>query len=62
MTREDIQPPFPCQMILPGGVPRGGGHIPYRTALEALTKVHDLGEDGNTLLDWLDTEIANAER
>ena len=32
-----------------------------RTALEALTTVHDLGEDGETLLDWLDTEIANAE-
>ena len=32
-----------------------------RTALEALTTVHDLGEDGKALLDWLDTEIANAE-
>lgn len=32
-----------------------------RTALEALTTIHDLGEDGETLLDWLDTEIANAE-
>lgn len=32
-----------------------------RTALEALTTIHDLGEDGKTLLDWLDTEIANAE-
>ena len=33
----------------------------YRTALEALTMIHNLGEDGETLLDWLDTEIANAE-
>ena len=33
-----------------------------RTALEALIKVHNLGEDGEILLDWLDTEIANAER
>lgn len=32
-----------------------------RTALEALTTIHNLGEDGETLLDWLDTEIANAE-
>lgn len=32
-----------------------------RTALKALTKVHNLGEDGETLLNWLDTEIANAE-
>ncbi len=32
-----------------------------RIALEALTTVHNLGEDGETLLDWLDTEIANAE-
>lgn len=32
-----------------------------RTALEALTTIHNLGEDGRTLLDWLDTEIANAE-
>ena len=32
-----------------------------RAALEALTKVHHLGEDGEILLDWLDTEIANAE-
>ena len=34
----------------------------YRTALEALTTVHNLGKDGETLLGWLDTEIANAER
>lgn len=34
----------------------------FRTALEALTAVHDLGNDGETLLAWLDTEIANAER
>lgn len=32
-----------------------------RTALEALTTAHNLGEDGETLLNWLDTEIANAE-
>lgn len=32
-----------------------------RAALEALIKVHNLGEDGEILLDWLDTEIANAE-
>ena len=32
-----------------------------RTALEALTTIHNLSEDGKTLLDWLDTEIANAE-
>ena len=34
----------------------------FRTALEALATVHDLGKDGETLLAWLDTEIANAER
>lgn len=34
----------------------------YRTALEALTTVHNLGKDGETLLGWLDTEITNAER
>ena len=33
----------------------------YRTALEALTTAHNLGKDGATLLNWLDTEIANAE-
>lgn len=33
-----------------------------RTALEAVSAVHDLGKDGETLLDWLDIEIANAER
>ena len=32
-----------------------------RTALEALTTAHNLGKDGETLLNWLDTEIANAE-
>ena len=32
-----------------------------RTAVEAMAAVHDLGKDGETLLDWLDTEIANAE-
>lgn len=32
-----------------------------RTALEALTTAYNLGEDGETLLNWLDTEIANAE-
>ena len=34
----------------------------FRTALEALATIHDLGKDGETLLAWLDTEIANAER
>ena len=33
-----------------------------RTALEAMCTVHSLGSDGETLLAWLDTEIANAER
>ncbi len=33
-----------------------------RTALEAVSTVHDLGNDGETLLAWLDTEIANTER
>lgn len=33
----------------------------FRTALEAISTVHDLGKDGETLLTWLDTEIANAE-
>lgn len=33
-----------------------------RTALEAVSTVHNLGNDGETLLAWLDTEIANAER
>lgn len=32
-----------------------------RTALEALTTAHNLGEDGEALLNWLDTEIANAK-
>lgn len=34
----------------------------FRTALEVLATVHDLGKDGEALLAWLDTEIANAER
>ena len=33
-----------------------------RAALETVSTVHDLGKDGETLLAWLDTEIANAER
>ncbi len=31
----------------------------FRTALETLCTVHDLGEDGGTLLDWVDSEIEN---
>ena len=34
----------------------------FRTALEALCTIHELGKDGETLLTWVDTEIANAER
>ena len=34
----------------------------FRTALETISTVHDLGKDGETLLAWMDTEIANAER
>ena len=34
----------------------------FRTALEALSTIHELGEDGETLLAWLDTEIGSAER
>lgn len=34
----------------------------FRTALEALSTIHDLGKDGETLLAWLDAEIASAER
>lgn len=34
----------------------------FRTALEALHTVHGLGKDGEALLAWVDTEIANAER
>lgn len=34
----------------------------FRTALEAISTVHDLGKDGETLLAWMDKEIANAER
>ena len=33
-----------------------------RAALAALTTLHDLGRDGETLLAWVDTEIANAEK
>ena len=33
----------------------------FRTALEAISTVHDLGKDGETLLAWLDTEVANAQ-
>ena len=32
----------------------------FRTALETLCTVHDLGEDGNTLLAWVDSEIRSA--
>lgn len=34
----------------------------FRTALDALNTVHDLGKDGETLLTWLDAEIDSAER
>lgn len=34
----------------------------FRTVLETLNAVHHLGSDGQALLSWLDTEIANAER
>lgn len=34
----------------------------FRAALEALHTIHDLGKDGETLLAWVDTEVANAER
>ena len=34
----------------------------FRTALEALHTVHGLGNDGETLLAWLDMEIASAEK
>lgn len=34
----------------------------FRTALAALTEFHDLGRDGETLLAWVDGEIANAEK
>lgn len=34
----------------------------FRTALEALTTIHDLGKDGEALLAWLDAEIGSAER
>lgn len=34
----------------------------FRTAVEALSTVHGLGEDGEALLAWLDAEIASAER
>lgn len=33
-----------------------------RAALAALTELHDLGRDGETLLAWVDEEIANAEK
>ena len=32
-----------------------------RTAVETLSGIHDLGKDGETLLDWLDMEIAAAQ-
>ena len=32
----------------------------FRTALETLCTVHNLGEDGNTLLAWVDSEISSA--
>lgn len=34
----------------------------FRTALEALSTLHDLGTDGETLLAWVDAEIASTER
>ena len=34
----------------------------FRTALEALHTIHNLGTDGETLLVWLDKEVANAEQ
>ena len=33
-----------------------------RTAVETHSGIHDLGKDGKTLLDWLDMEIAAAQR
>ena len=33
-----------------------------RTAVETLSGIYDLGQDGKTLLDWLDMEIAAAQR
>lgn len=34
----------------------------FRAAVEALSTVHSLGEDGEALLSWLDAEIDSAER
>ena len=34
----------------------------FRTTLETLCTIHELGQDGETLLTWLDTEIDNASR
>lgn len=34
----------------------------FRTALETLCTIHELGQDGETLLAWVDVEIASAER
>lgn len=33
-----------------------------QTAVETLSGIHDLGKDGEALLDWLDMEIAAAQR
>ena len=33
-----------------------------RTAVEAFSGIHDLGKDGEALLEWLDMEIAAAQR
>ena len=33
-----------------------------RAAVETLSGIHDLGKDGEALLDWLDVEIAAAQR
>lgn len=41
-------------------LPRCVGDL--RAALAALTELHGLGRDGETLLAWVDEEIANAEK